>query len=183
MVLRPPQIRDFADWAKLRRESADFLKPWEPTWSRDHLTIRSFRNRVVWADRSIRQGEAVPLLLSLRDTGALVGGITLSNIRRQPAETATIGYWVGQHHAGQGYMTEALDAVRQYAFQTLGLSRLEAGCLPENTASRRLLERAGFHFVGTAPGYLQIAGRWRDHMLYADLRADRTDPGRSIEDA
>lgn len=173
LILRPPQMRDFEAWSRLRRESRDFLVPWEPQWSRDHLTARAFRNRVTWAERTIRQGEALPLFLVLRDGGEVVGGITLSNIRRQPAMAGTLGYWTGAPHARQGYMSEALAALRDHAFGTLDLSRLEAACLPDNAASRRLLERCRFKYEGVAQSYLQIAGRWRNHVLYAALRPDR----------
>lgn len=173
LLLRPPQMRDFEPWARLRRESRAFLEPWEPKWSRDHLTQRAFRNRVAWADKAIRQGEAWPLFLFRAEDEAIVGGLTLSNIRREPAEAGTLGYWVGASFAAQGYMTEALMALREFAFKDLDLSRLEAACLPENVASRRLLERCRFKYEGVAQAYLQIAGRWRNHVLYAALRADR----------
>lgn len=173
LLLRPPLIRDFEEWASLRRNSRTFLVPWEPSWSRDHLTSRAFRNRVVWADRAIRQGDALPLLLVDRVDGAIVGGITLSNIRRQPAQAGTLGYWIGEGFAKNGLMSEALTALRDYAFNILDLSRLEAACLPENTASRKLLERCQFKYEGVAQAYLQINGRWRNHVLYACLRTDR----------
>ena len=173
LTLRSPQMRDFEQWARLRRESQGFLTPWEPQWSRDHLTSRAFRNRVSWAERSIRQGDAYPLFIFRQKDGQVVGGVTLSNLRRQPAQAATLGYWVGEVYAKQGYMTEALTAVREYAFMTLDLSRLEAACLPDNIASRRLLERCGFKYEGVAQAYLQIGGRWRNHVLYAGLRNDR----------
>ena len=173
LVLRPPLIRDYEDWSGLRRDSRTFLGPWEPTWSRDHLTKRSFRNRVLWAERAIKNGEALPLLLVTRDTGQIVGGVTLSNIRRHPAEMATLGYWTGIHFTRQGYMAEALDALRNYAFSRMDLSRLEAACLPENEPSRKLLERCQFKYEGVAQAYLQINGRWRNHVLYAALRTDR----------
>ena len=70
-------------------------------------------------------------------------------------------------------MTEALRAVREHAFAALDLSRLEAACLSGNIASRRLLERCGFKYEGVAQAYLQIDGRWRNHVLYAALRPDR----------
>ena len=165
--------RDYDGWSKLRRDSRAFLVPWEPSWSRDHLTLRAFRNRVVWAERAIRQGEALPLLLVARDTETVIGGLTLSNIRRQPAQAATLGYWVGEAHAQKGFMSEALAAVRDHAFGRLDLSRLEAACLPENKASRCLLEGCQFKYEGVAQAYLQINGRWRNHVLYAALRADR----------
>ncbi|MEM1276558.1 MAG: GNAT family protein [Pseudomonadota bacterium] len=180
LLLRPPQLEDHAAWAKLRRESRSFLTPWEPLWARDHLTHRSFRNRVAWADRSIQSDEAWPLFLIRREDGQIVGGITLSSIQRDPAHAGTLGYWVGAAYAQQGYMTEALTAFRDHAFGPMDLSRLQAACLAENKASRRLLERCGFKYEGVAQAYLQINGRWRNHVLYAALRPDRR--GR-VEDA
>ncbi|MEO0820275.1 MAG: GNAT family protein [Pseudomonadota bacterium] len=173
LTLRLPQLRDYEDWSALRRESRSFLQPWEPAWARDHLSFRAFRNRVLWAERAVRLGEAVPLFLVGREDGPVVGGLTLSNIRREPAEAGTLGYWTGARYTRQGYMREALSALVDYAFGTLELSRLEAACLPDNTASRRLLERCGFKYEGVAQAYLQIDGRWRNHVLYAALRPDR----------
>ena len=180
LTLRPPRHADYEQWATLRRESRDFLQPWEPTWAPDHLTRRAFTARVAWARRSIAGGSAVPLFLIRRIDGALVGAITLDNVRRGPAQSATTGYWTGQAHARQGFMREALEAVVHHAFTGLDLSRIEAGCLPENAASRRLLESCGYKYEGVAQAYLQINGRWRNHVLYANLRLDRrgrTDAG------
>lgn len=180
MTLRPPDHADFRAWAQLRRESAAFLTPWEPVWSEDHLSRRAFQNRVAWARRSVAGGTAVPLFLVRRGDGALLGAITLDNIRRGPAQSATTGYWIGEAHARQGYMREALLAVVHHAFAQMDLSRIEAGCLPENAPSRRLLEASGFKYEGVAQSYLQINGRWRNHVLYANLRHDRrgrTDAG------
>ena len=103
----------------------------------------------------------------------LLGAITLDNIRRGPAQAGTLGYWIGEPFARHGYMREAIDAVVHYAFDRLDLSRIEAACLPENKASRGLLEKAGFKYEGVAQSYLQIDGRWRTHVLYAALRLDR----------
>jgi ribosomal-protein-alanine N-acetyltransferase len=112
----------------------------------------------------------------------LLGAITLDNIRRGPAQAGTLGYWVGQPHARQGYMREAIQAVTHHAFTGLDLSRVEAACLPENAASRGVLEGCGFKYEGVAQSYLQINGRWRNHVLYANLRGDRrgrTDVGQA----
>ena len=173
MFLRPPQHSDFREWAALRRASAEFLKPWEPVWAPDHLSRRAFTNRVYWAQRSIANGSALPLFLIRRSDEALLGAITLDNVRRGPAQAGTTGYWIGETHARQGYMREAISALVHHAFTTLDLSRIEAGCLQENTASRRLLESCGYKYEGVAQSYLQIAGRWRNHVLYANLRHDR----------
>lgn len=173
LILRPPAHGDYKEWATLRRSSAEFLKPWEPAWSNDHLTRKAFTNRVYWAQRAIAGGTAIPLFLARRDDSVLLGAITLDNIRRGPAQVATLGYWIGSDHARQGYMREAILAVVHHAFATLDLSRIEAACLPENAASRGLLERCAFKYEGVAQSYLQIDGRWRNHVLYASLRSDR----------
>ena len=180
MTLRLPQHSDWHDWAAIRSESAGFLTPWEPVWSADHLSRKSFTNRVYWAARAEQQGTALPLLLVRRDDRALLGGITLDSIRRGPAQAATLGYWVGRPHARRGYMREAILAVVHHAFTIMDLSRIEAACLPENAASRGVLEKCGFKYEGVAQSYLQIAGRWRNHVLYSNLRSDRrgrTDAG------
>ncbi len=173
MTLRAPVHGDYHAWSALRQDSQEFLASWEPTWAVDHLSRKAFTNRVYWAQRSISSGNAVPLFLVRRADDALLGAITLDNIRRGPAQAGTTGYWIGQDYARQGFMKEAIEAVVHYAFNTLDLSRIEAGCLPENTPSRRLLEQCGYKYEGVAQSYLQINGRWRNHVLYANLRADR----------
>lgn len=173
LTLRQPVPADYRDWSGLREASADFLTPWEPLWSPDHLARKGFCNRVQWAQRAIATGSAVPLFLIRRDDQALLGAITLDNIRRGPAQAGTLGYWIGQAHARRGYMREAIQGLVHHAFERLDLSRMEAACLPENHASRGLLEHCGFKYEGVAQSYLQINGRWRTHVLYAALRADR----------
>lgn len=173
MTLRPPAHSDFRAWTGLRRESEELLTKWEPSWAEDHLSRKAFTNRVYWAQRSIANGSAMPLFLVRRSDQVLLGAITLDNIRRGPAQAGTLGYWTGQPHVRQGYMREAILAVVHHAFTRLELSRIEAACLPENAASRGLLERSGFKYEGVAQSYLQIDGRWRTHVLYAALRSDR----------
>jgi ribosomal-protein-alanine N-acetyltransferase len=180
LTLRPPTHSDFRVWASQRRQSEAYLVGWEPSWAGDHLTRKAFTNRVYWAQRSISGGSAVPLFMFRRSDLELMGAITLDNIRRGPAQAGTLGYWTGQPYARQGYMREAIGAVLHHAFSQLDLSRIEAACLPENTASRGLLESSGFKYEGVAQSYLQINGRWRTHVLYASLRSDRrgkTDAG------
>lgn len=173
LTLRLPVMGDFRAWSDLRRASAGFLTPWEPEWASDHLTRKAFANRVYWSQRAVGNDTALPLFVIRREDATLVGAITLDNIRRGPAQAGTLGYWIGESHARQGYMHEAIRALAHYAFDRLDISRLEAACLPENRASRALLEKCGFKYEGVAQSYLQIDGRWRTHVLYAALRADR----------
>lgn len=180
MTLRLPAHSDFRAWTALRDTSRDFLVPWEPAWAPDHLTRKAFTNRIYWAQRSWSNGSAMALFLERRKDNTLLGALTLDNIRRGPAQCGTLGYWVGAPFARQGYMTEAIQATVHHAFHALDLSRIEAACLPENEASRGVLERSGFKYEGVAQSYLQINNRWRTHVLYANLRGDRrgkTDAG------
>ena len=173
LILRLPHHNDFRQWVKLRTDSRSFLSPWDPVWSAEHLTRKNFTNRVYWAQRAVSNGNGCPLFLIRKTDQVLIGAVTLDNIRRGPAQAGTLGYWTGQAYARQGYMREAVDNVVLHAFRKLDLSRVEAACLPENQPSRRLLESCGFKYEGVAQSYLQIAGRWRTHVLYAAIRHDR----------
>ena len=173
MTLRLPSHADYRTWAELREGSADHLVQWEPVRAPDHLSRKAFTNRVYWAARAEAQGTALPLMLIRRADNLLIGAITLDNIRRGPVQAGTLGYWIGRPHARQGYMREAIQSVVHHAFQVMDLSRIEAACLPENAPSRGVLEKCGFKYEGVAQSYLQINGRWRNHVLYANLRHDR----------
>ncbi|CUH83973.1 GNAT family N-acetyltransferase [Thalassovita mediterranea] len=173
LTLRLPQHGDFQSWTSLRRDSEAFLTPWEPAWAPDHLARKSFANRVYWAARAVKNETALPLFIVRREDDELLGAITLDHIRRGPAQSGTLGYWIGERHARQGYMLEAIDSVVYHAFHRMDLSRIEAACLPENKPSRDLLEKCGFKYEGVAQSYLEIAGRWRTHVLYAHIRLDR----------
>jgi ribosomal-protein-alanine N-acetyltransferase len=169
--LRAPRWRDYQAWTDLRRQSRDFLQPWEPVWPKDDLERGAFRRRLAAYSREIDAGGAYPFFVFRQSDDALVGGVTLSNVRRGVAQTATIGYWIGQPHAGQGHMTAALRPLIAFAFGGLGLHRLEAACLPENHASHRLLLKSGFAEEGRARAYLKINGNWRDHLLFGMVSA------------
>ena len=173
MSLRLPVQSDFKSWAMLREESIEFLEPWEPAWSIDHLSKKNFSNRVYWSQKAVGDGTAVPVFMILRSTGKILGAITLDNIRRGPAQVGTLGYWIGKSYTRNGFMREAIEALVYYAFNSIDLSRIEAACLPDNLASRSVLEKSGFKYEGVAQSYLQINGRWRNHVLYACLRSDR----------
>lgn len=173
MTLRLPQHTDYIAWTSLRQMSREFLTPWEPTWADDHLTRKAFTNRVHWAQRSVTNGTGLPLFMFDRSDNALLGAITLDNVVRGPSQSGTLGYWIGQPYARQGYMREAILGLSHYVFDAFDLSRIQAACLPENEASRGVLEKTGFKYEGVAQSYLQINGRWRNHVIYSCLRHDR----------
>jgi [ribosomal protein S5]-alanine N-acetyltransferase len=173
-LLRPPERRDWRAWAQVRGDSRAFLAPWEPTWSADSLTRSAFYRRLQRYGTDWRQDLGYSFLLFRLEDDALLGGIGLTNVRRGVAESASLGYWVGERFARQGYMTEGLQLVLNFAFQRARLHRVEAACLPHNAASRGLLLKSGFREEGYARGYLCIDGRWQDHVLFAILREEWT---------
>lgn len=172
LVLRAPRMDDFEQWSNLRGESRAFLEPWEPLWAPDDLTRGAFRRRLTRYADEMRQDQAYPLMIFAKDGMVLMGGLTFGNIRRGVARTTTLGYWMGQKYAGRGVMTRAVRLGLGFAFDTLGLRRVEAGCVPGNIASIRVLEANGFEREGYAREYLCIAGEWRDHILYSRRKND-----------
>lgn len=170
--LRPLAIGDYAQWAELRALSRNHLTPWEPEWSRDELSRDAFRRRIRHHERECR--EDLGYAFAMFDEGAdrLIGGVSLSNLRRGVTQSASLGYWVGLPHTRQGAMTEAVRAIVPFAFGALRLHRIEAATMPENKASIRVLERNGFAREGYARRYLKINGDWRDHILFARLVGD-----------
>jgi ribosomal-protein-alanine N-acetyltransferase len=172
VLLRLPVASDFPEWAALREQSRAFLTPWEPIWPPDDLTRSAFRRRLRRYAEDQRSDAAYAFLIFRVSDGAMVGGLTLANIRRGVAQAGSIGYWTGQPFAHQGYMTAAVRALIPFCFGTLRLHRLEAACIPSNKPSIALLEKAGFQREGYARGYLCINGAWQDHLLYARLKDD-----------
>ncbi len=172
VTLRLPQSGDYAAWAALREQSRVFLTPWEPVWPADDLSRTAFRRRVRRYTEDQRNDTAYAFLVFRSGDNALVGGLTLANIRRGVAQAGSIGYWVGVPFARQGYMTAALRVLVPFGFGALRLHRLEAACIPTNAASIGLLEKTGFKREGYAREYLCINGVWQDHLLYARLCDD-----------
>jgi ribosomal-protein-alanine N-acetyltransferase len=172
IYLHPPRFRDWKGWADLRARSKEFLVPWEPTWSPDALSRATYRRRLRHMALEWRDDTSYSFLIYRRDDHGILGGVTLSQLRRGVAQAASLGYWIGAPYAHMGYMSESLLALLPFAFERLGLHRVEAACLPHNQASRGLLRKIGFHEEGFARQYLRINGTWQDHVLYALLRDD-----------
>lgn len=172
IVLRPPARSDEKQWIEVREESREFLEFWEPTWPSDATTPAAFRRRLKKFSSDWRDGATYAFLIFTREDERLVGGITLSNVRRGVAQSGSVGYWMGKRFARNGYMAEAVQLTLEFAFDTLGLHRVEAACLPSNTPSRSLLLKSGFIQEGFARRYLRINGAWQDHISFAILRTD-----------
>ncbi|WP_458758254.1 GNAT family N-acetyltransferase [Afipia sp. TerB] len=172
LLLRAPQMSDYQQWADLRGGSRAFLTPWEPIWPSDDLTRTGFRRRLRRYAEDIAEDRAYPFIIIREQDEALIGGVTLANVRRGIVQSGTIGYWIGQPYAGHGYMTSALRVLLPTLFGELNLHRIEAACIPTNTASVRVLEKCGFAREGLARRYLCINGVWQDHYLFGLLDED-----------
>ncbi len=170
LVLSPVRKSDYADWSRLRGASRAFLEPWEPSWPPDALSRADWQRRVKAWHRAWREGSGYVFLIRRIEDNTLVGGVSLTQVRGWPVETAALGYWLGEAHTGSGYMREAAEAVCQWAFTKIALARIEAGIVPGNERSRRVLESAGFVQEGVARAYLEIAGTRRDHILFGLVR-------------
>ncbi len=174
IYLLPPRYRDWRAWETLREASREFLTPWEPAWTPDALSHAAYRRRMRQVALEWHNDSGYGFHIFRRQDKALVGGVSLSHLRRGVAQSASLGYWIGAGFARQGYMSEALGCLIPFAFRRLGLHRLDAACLPDNEASRRLLARLGFSGEGRARAYLRIAGAWQDHLLFSLLDNDAT---------
>ena len=133
--LRAPLMGDYAPWAELRAMSRDHLTPWEPVWQRDELSRSAFRRRVRHYQRESREDLGYAFLIFSDADDQLVGGLTLSNVRRGVTQAAVLGYWLGKPFVCRGLMTEAVRAAVGFGFEALHLHRLEAATMPNNLAS------------------------------------------------
>lgn len=172
VLLRPPLMSDYTEWAQLRAQGREFLTPWEPTWLADELARSAYRRRIRHYQRELQEESGYAFFVIRASDRRLLGGLTLSNVRRGVTQAATLGYWIGAQHARKGHMTAAVRALMPFVFDQLDLHRLEAACLLTNQPSIRLLKRVGFVREGVARRYLKINGTWRDHILYALLDTD-----------
>lgn len=167
LVLRPPSIADYSAWAELRARSRAHLTPWEPSWAPDDLSRLMYRRRLRAYARDMRDDLGYAFFIIDAKSDQLLGGLTLSNVRRGSSQTASLGYWMGAPHAHRGRMQEAVKTLLPFAFGSLRLHRVEAATMPRNIPSIRVLECNGFAREGMARGFLKINAQWEDHILYA----------------
>jgi ribosomal-protein-alanine N-acetyltransferase len=155
--------------AELVRVNRDFLAPWEPARGEDYFTVDSQHALIADALLRYEQGSTLPHVI-LDDSGRMVGRITLNGIVRGAFQSCSMGYWVSAADNGRGLATSAVREIVRVAFEELALHRVQAEILLHNVGSQRVLERNGFVRFGMAPAYLNIAGRWQDHVMYQLVR-------------
>ncbi len=127
----------------------------------------AFRARCGAWDRQRQFDAAYGFGLFVRDDNQFAGEVSLGNVQRGPFQSAFVGYWVDQDHAGNGYVPEAVVLTLRYAFDELELHRVEAAIVPRNARSRRVADKLGLREEGISERFLQIRGVWEDHVRYA----------------
>jgi ribosomal-protein-alanine N-acetyltransferase len=168
VVLRTLVESDYPAWHEVRVRCRDWLLPWEPRAEGAPPPAEdraSFLARCAIRDRERQLGTGYGFGIFM--DGALAGEVTLSSIQRGPFQSAFIGYWVDQAVAGQGLVPEAVVVTLRFSFETLHLHRVEIAIIPRNRASRRVVEKLGLRMEGVAERFLEIDGRWEDHVRYA----------------
>lgn len=170
--LRPYLTTDYPAWAELRAQSRQHLQPWEPLWPHDDLTKLAYRHRLRHYHREAREDLGYAFAIIGKDSGSILGGLSLCNIRRGVTQSAILGYWLGLPYVGHGLMTEAVGTLLPHAFEVIRLHRIEAVTQPHNMPSIRVLEHCGFTREGYLRQAIKINGIWADHMLYAKLVTD-----------
>ncbi|MHA7984987.1 GNAT family N-acetyltransferase [Rathayibacter sp. CAU 1779] len=154
--------------SRLVARNREFLAPWDPVRPAEYFTVDGQRAGIAAALERHQHGEALPLVV-LDDEGEIAGRLTLSGIVRGAFQSCSMGYWLSEHQTGKGLATQAVQAAVEWAFEELELHRVQAETLAANTASQKVLVRAGFERYGLAPRYLKIAGMWQDHLLFQRL--------------
>lgn len=176
VALRPPKLFDATVWSRIRLRDQAYLEDWEPTavdgWHERNSAL-SWPAQWSALRSSARRGQAMPFVITV--DGDLAGQITVGNIVRGSLRSAWVGYWVAADRARGGVATAALALVVDHCFGEGGLHRLEATVRPENTASLRVLAKAGFREEGLFLRYLDVAGDWRDHLCFA-MTAEEASP-------
>ena len=169
MVLRSLRPSDALAWQEVRQRCDAWLTKWEPRrppGSADAVSSRRvFENRCDARDRERAAGTACGFAMFY--DGRFVGECNLNNISRGAVQSANIGYWIDEHYAGLGLTGEAVVGVMSYAFDVIGLHRVEVAIVPRNVASLRVIEKIGLRAEGIAQRFIEINGVWEDHQRFA----------------
>jgi len=176
VLMRPPLLSDWVEWRRVRGANKNFLTPFEGVWPESCLSGEFYKMRLRHQVEEWKAEQKNFFLIFKKDEdgvmhgsdGAreLIGGMNINDITRGIAQFASLGYWISQDYEGQGYMSEALHLTIKYCFEFVKLHRIHASCLLHNERSRKLLLRFGFKEEGLAEKYLQVNGRWQDHVLF-----------------
>jgi len=183
LVLRPARSSDVSRVRRALRQNATHLRPWSaaPAAGEDPASLTSVSRTILRERGEWTAGQGFALLVFAReDEDVVVGRVAFGGVHRGAFQNAYLGYWIDAQHQSRGLMTEAVSAATSFAFENARLHRVQAAVMPENRASQRVLEKAGYRQEGLARRYLRIAGEWDDHLLYA-VTVEEWPPGATRE--
>ncbi|MFB6363897.1 GNAT family N-acetyltransferase [Paenibacillus elgii] len=172
IYIRPLDLPDVPALHLLRAENETFFRPFEPLQDSNAFTLDAVRESLVKTIAEREQDRTYAFGIFLNGTDELIGRATLSSIVRGPWQNANLGYYISERFNGQGYMSEAVSLVLQFAFKNCGLHRVQAAIMPRNRGSIRVVEKNAMRLEGLARNYLQIYGVWEDHAIYAMTREE-----------
>lgn len=137
------------------------------TWGPN--TIEATRGFVAMVIDRPADGKEFGFAITLRDSGQLIGSLGIG-VWSEEHRRGELGYVLNRAYWSQGFATEATRRLVRFGFDELDLHRIEATCHPDNRASARVLEKAGFQFEGRLRDHLLARMQWRDSLLYATIR-------------
>ncbi|MGR3205556.1 GNAT family N-acetyltransferase [Bacillus glycinifermentans] len=167
IYIRPLTADDAEACLKLQTDNRGFFERFSMERAADFYTLEGQKKRLQTFWEQMQQDEDYYFGIFLQTDDALIGTINLFQVLRGSLQSAFIGYFLDEKHNGKGYTTEAVKLMVDYAFNDLKLHRIEAGVMPHNLGSIRVLEKAGFHKEGLARKNVKINGKWEDHQVLA----------------
>ena len=169
-----PAHRDWAaEIADFYARNREFLAPFEPTRPESYYTVAGQKRELREEEEDIRIGRGMRLYLAEKDNPEVICGMVgLNNIVWGSVQSCTLGYKIDKALQGRGYATQAVKRAIEIAFQVLHLHRVEANIMPRNLPSIRVVEKCGMEREGYSREYLEINGKWEDHLRYAAVNPE-----------
>jgi ribosomal-protein-alanine N-acetyltransferase len=167
-AIRPTALDDVDEQLRLRRANRDHTAPWDPARDESFYTVAGQRLELELDQRAWASGTAFAFaVLATDENDRIIGRVALANVVRGPWQNATLGYWIDRSVGGRGHASRAVRLALEYAFDHVGLHRVQPAIIPRNAASLKVAAKVGFRHEGRALRYLKINGVWEDHEIYA----------------
>lgn len=156
-----PQVLDYY------MRNKDFLEEWELKRPKEFYTLEAHAALLRNELRDFEEKRALRLWIfkkGVEPDSRAIGLIAFNNIVWGAFLSCFLGYKLDKDEINKGYITEALKKGIDIVFNEYRLHRVEANIMPKNTRSLRVVEKLGFYNEGLARKYLNINGKWEDHI-------------------
>ncbi|MXQ53134.1 GNAT family N-acetyltransferase [Shimazuella alba] len=167
VYIRALTLDDTNSLCHYRQQNRDFLALFEPIRPDSYFTYEGQQKVIEDEIMNWKKDISYGFGIFLTNNDELIGRVNLSNITRRSWQNCTIGYSIAENMQGNGYMTKAVKLAVQFAFEEASLHRVQAGVMPGNKGSIRVLEKVGFLYEGLSKYHLKIHGIWEDHEIFA----------------